>query len=156
MTSDAYRLPDGRMQPSSGLWAHRDYLRRIWVLHRTVADPRMPVLQMIHMTNTQILPYMVWNEANLDLEWKDGAEPVQWKYGADLMRAHSLGRQTGNIPLALGNIFANRIETPEQGAFAHRTRTAGSCAMSKAAMRSISNTGGLNSICRAMRCCIWN
>ncbi len=124
MTSDAYRLPDGNMQPSAGIWAHRDYLRRIWVLHQTEADPRMPVLMMIHMTNTQILPYMVWNDANLDLEWKDGDEPAQWKYPADLMRAHALGRQTGNIPLALGKIHRHLVQSPEREAIAKRTRTA--------------------------------
>jgi hypothetical protein len=120
ITSDAYRLPTGQMQPSAGIWAHRDYLRRIWILHRTEADPRMPVLQMIHMTNTQILPYLVWNDANLDLEWKDGAEPAQWKYPADLLRAHALGRQTGNIPLALANIHSKGPEAK----FAERTRAA--------------------------------
>ena len=27
LTTSAYRLPDGRVQPSAGIWAHRDYLR---------------------------------------------------------------------------------------------------------------------------------
>ena len=107
LTSSAYRLPNGDIQPSAGIWAHRDYLKRIWNIHRGEADPEMPVLQMIHMTNTHVVPYMVWNDSNLDLEWFYGSQPAQAKYGHDLLRAESLGRQSGNIPLALARVDGN-------------------------------------------------
>jgi hypothetical protein len=119
-TTSAYRLPNGRIQPSAGLWARREYLKRIWVIHRTEADPRMPVIQIVHITNTHILPYLVWNDANLDLEWFYGPEPQQAKYAPDLLRTESLGRQSGNLPLVMANIDSTK--TPEEKAFIERTR----------------------------------
>ena len=101
LISSAYRLPNGQIQPSAGIWARRAYLRRIWTVHEQWGDPRMPPLMMIHMTNTHILPYMVWNHANLDLEWFYGDTPAQQAYATDMLRAQSIGRQTGNIPTAL-------------------------------------------------------
>ena len=59
-------------------------------------------LMMFHMTNTHILPYMGWGESNLDLEWQDNETlPSQAKFPHALLRAESLGRQTGNIPVVL-------------------------------------------------------
>jgi hypothetical protein len=101
ITTSAYRLPNGKIQPSAGIWARRAYLKRIWTIHEQWEDPRMPPLMMIHMTNTHILPYMVWNHSNLDLEWFYGDSPVQKRYARDMMRVQTLGRQTGNLPFAL-------------------------------------------------------
>ncbi len=101
LTTSAYRLPNGQIQPSAGIWARREYLKRIWTIHELWGDPRMPPLMMIHMTNTHILPYMVWNHSNLDLEWFYGDSPVQARYSRDMLRVQTLGRQTGNIPFAL-------------------------------------------------------
>jgi hypothetical protein len=120
VTTSAYRLPNGQIQPSAGMWAHREYLKRIWVIHRTEADPRLPVLQMIHMTNTHIIPYMVWNDANLDLEWFYGPEPQQSKYAHELLRAESLGRQSGNLPLVLA--FIDNTKSAEEKRIAERTK----------------------------------
>ena len=75
---------------------------------------------MIHMTNTHILPYMVWNDENLDLEWKFGPEPQQSKFSYDFLRAETLGRQTGNVPWALDRIMD--AKSKEQEAMAVRTR----------------------------------
>ncbi len=122
LTSAAYYLPNGEIQPSAGMWAHRAYLRRIWILHRTEADPRLPVIQMIHMTNTQIPPYLVWSDAILDLEWFYGPEPAQARYPVSLLRAQSLGRPSGNIPLALA--FIGQPRDAEERKIAERTRTA--------------------------------
>jgi len=101
VTTSAYYWDNDNVQPSAGIWARRDYLRRIWTLHRQLppayAQPRM----MLHMTNAQILPYMVWNDVNLDLEWRDQTLPRQAAFSPELLRAESLGLQTGNIPEAL-------------------------------------------------------
>ena len=104
LTTNAYELPDGTIQPSAGMWARRKYLRRIWVLHQQLYNPQTPQAQMIHMTNTHIVPYMVFNQSNLDLEWMYGPEPAQSKYAADFLRAEALGRQSGNIPVAIAKI----------------------------------------------------
>jgi hypothetical protein len=64
-----------------------------------MTDPKMT----LHMTNTQILPYMVWNDSNLDLEWRYQVVPRQKAFSPDLLRAESLGLQTGNIPQSLAH-----------------------------------------------------
>ena len=104
LTTSAYRLPDGRVQPSAGIWARREYMKRIWTIHRTLAPADALPAMMIHMTNTHIIPYMTWNDENLDLEWKFGPEPQQSKYPYDFLRAESAGRQSGNVPYVLANI----------------------------------------------------
>jgi hypothetical protein len=100
VTSAAYRMDNGRVQPSAGMWARRDYLKRVWVLHQQFAPARTKPLMMIHMTNTHIIPYMVWNECNLDLEW-GSQEPLQAQWSPELLRTESIGRQSGNLPVAM-------------------------------------------------------
>jgi hypothetical protein len=120
LTTTAYRLPNGTIQASAGMWARREYLKRIWVLHRLLDPKDAKPAMMIHMTNTHIVPYMVWNDENLDLEWKDAADLAQTKYGPDFLRAESLGRQSGNVPFAIAHMMG--AKTPEIEAAARRTR----------------------------------
>ena len=120
LTTAAYKLPNGQIQPSANMWRHREYLRRIWTLHRQLAPPATLPLMMLHMTNSHIVPYMVWNDSNLDLEWFYGPEPQQSKYPHDLLRTESLGRQTGNIPLVLASV--DKTTSEEQKRIACRTR----------------------------------
>jgi len=120
LTTSAYRLPDGQVQPSAGMWARREYLKRVWVIHRTMAPEDALPAMMIHMTNTHILPYMVFNDENLDLEWKFGPEPQQSKFHHTFLRAETLGRQSGNVPWALDRILD--AKSKEQEAAAVRTR----------------------------------
>ena len=75
---------------------------------------------MIHMTNSHIIPYMVWNESNLDLEWHYGPQPAQQKYAHDMLRAEALGLQTGNLPLALAQVKDTKSKQEE--ALAYRSR----------------------------------
>lgn len=120
LTSTAYRLPNGQIQPSASMWAHREYLKRIWIMHRQLAPRDMIPLMMIHMTNTHIIPYMVWNDSNLDLEWFYGPEAQQSKYAHELLRAESLGLQSGNLPLALARV--ERTKDAAELRTAERTR----------------------------------
>lgn len=122
LITPAYKLPDGSIQPSAGIWARREYLKRIWVLHRTVADPQLPVIHFLHTTNTLILPYMVWADANLDLEWFYGPKPAQTKYSPELLRTESIARQVGNIPVALARTSPPPAKTKEEAILAERTR----------------------------------
>ncbi|MFP4028085.1 MAG: glycoside hydrolase domain-containing protein [Candidatus Brocadiia bacterium] len=112
VTTTAYRHEDGYVQPTAGIWARRAYLKRIWTLHRQLPPEKMHPRMTLHMTNTQILPYMVWNDSNLDLEWHYQVLPRQKAFRPDLMRAESLGLQTGNIPQALAK---NRKEISHFG-----------------------------------------
>jgi hypothetical protein len=120
LTTTAYRLPNGSIQPSAGMWARREYLKRVWVLHRILGPKDALPVMMIHMTNTHILPYMVWNDENLDLEWKFGPEPQQSKFHHAFLRAESLGRQTGNVPYVLDKVMDTK--TPEENRIANRTK----------------------------------
>ncbi|MFP4028084.1 MAG: glycoside hydrolase domain-containing protein [Candidatus Brocadiia bacterium] len=101
LTTAAYKWK-GRIVPSAGMWNHRKYLKRIWIMHQKMRDPKAPQAMMIHMTNTHIAPYMVWNEYNLDLEWRGGKDKLQKRFATDLIRTESLGLKTGNVPVVLG------------------------------------------------------
>jgi hypothetical protein len=57
---------------------------------------------------------------NLDLEWMYGPEPQQSKYSPELLRAESLGLQSGNFPLVLARVQNTTSEA--QKAKAERTR----------------------------------
>ncbi|MFP4028256.1 MAG: glycoside hydrolase domain-containing protein [Candidatus Brocadiia bacterium] len=120
VTTSAYRLPNGDIQPSANMWRHREYLRRIWTLHKQLAPADTPPIMMLHMTNTHIVPYMVWNQSNLDLEWFYGPDPQQSKYPHALLRTESMGLQTGNLPLALAHI--KDVESKEERQRAQRSR----------------------------------
>jgi hypothetical protein len=75
---------------------------------------------MLHMTNSLVVPYMVWTDSTLDLEWFYGPDPQQGKYPHDLLRAEAIGRQTGNLPLVLAAV--QNTKSKEQAAAAERTR----------------------------------
>lgn len=112
LTTTAYRQPDGHVQPTAGIWARREYLKRIWNMHQTLPPEGTDPLMTLHMTNTHILPYMVWGDSNLDLEWRYETTPRQKAFPPDLLRAQSLGLQTGNIPQSLAE---NRAELSHFG-----------------------------------------
>ena len=116
-TTNAYVLPDGSVQPSAGIWARREFLKRVWVLHQQLAPAATKPLMMIHMTNSNIVPYLVWSEAALDLEWMYGEHPAQAVYPVDMLQAESLGLQTGNVPFVLA-LTQNRF----QSQFIHEAR----------------------------------
>ncbi|MBS3762737.1 MAG: hypothetical protein KGZ25_05455, partial [Planctomycetes bacterium] len=101
VTTSAYELPDGSVQPSYGMWARREYFRRIWIIHHTMnpSDPTCQPEMQLHITNGHVLPFMTWNDCNLDLEWRRAA-PMQKAFSADLMRTETTGLQTGCRPLA--------------------------------------------------------
>lgn len=126
VTTNAYTRPDGTIQPSAQVWARRKYLRRIWVLHKQLYQPETPQIMMLHMTNSHVLPYMVWNQANLDLEWKvRGARPFQEKFSPDLLRAESLGRKTGTYPMGMLNPHRPEGMSEQRFEFIQRTHRAG-------------------------------
>jgi len=121
VTSDAYVIPGLGIQPSANLWAQRDYHRRIWNIIREygVGRPSKPI-SMIHMTNTGILPYLTWNDMNVDLEWFYGPEPQQSKYAHQLLLAESAGRQFGCYPFVLADV--KECKTGAESRIAHRSK----------------------------------
>ena len=126
ITTDAYRLPNGRIRASANMWRRREYFKRLWVLHQQLAPAETKPIMMFHMTNSHLLPTMTFGQTNLDLEWFYGPRPAQSKYPADMLRTQTLGLQTGNIPLVLarvaGSIGQWRKLTEEQQHVGSRTK----------------------------------
>jgi len=122
VATDAYPNPGPGVdiQPSALIWAQRDYYKRIWVLHHTLAPADAKPIMVMHMTNADVLPLVSFAMAQLDLEWKDQTAPAQTKYTPDLLRAESTGRQGGNLPMALGNIMNSHSAASKEQA--ERTR----------------------------------
>ena len=121
LTSDAYEIPGLGMQPSANLWEQRDYHRRIWNIHREFgARWNNRPMSMIHMTNTNVITMLTWNDMNVDLEWFYGPEPQQSKYGLPLLQAESSGRQTGCISYALAVIM--KCKNAAERRIAERTK----------------------------------
>lgn len=120
-TSDAYEIPGFGIQPASLIWEQRDYHRRIWNIHREFGGEfKNKPIEMIHMTNSNIIPYLTWSDSILDLEWFYGPEPQQSKYSAGMLQAQSSGRQTGNYPCVLARI--QDVKNQEQNRMAVRSR----------------------------------
>ncbi|MFP4176670.1 MAG: glycoside hydrolase domain-containing protein, partial [Candidatus Brocadiia bacterium] len=124
--TNAYRREDGQIQPSTQMWARREYLKRIWVLHKELFMPETPQIMMTHMTNAHVVPWQSFNQVNLDLEWRGGPRPFQPKFSPDHLRAESIGRQSGCVPTAIAEV------EPKEGSASevdlkrgHRTRAGG-------------------------------
>ena len=124
--ADHRRLPPAR-RPDPAFGRHVGPPRlhaRIWTLHRQLGPRDALPAMMIHMTNTHIVPYMVWNDENLDLEWKFGPEPQQSKFHHAFLRAETLGRQSGNVPWALDRIIDAKTPAAETQGRRHPLRHA--------------------------------
>ena len=97
----SYRLPDGRIQPSMEIDNIRKLVRRSAVMMLELG--RTPD-NMIHMTNTSILPVLSFAQQQLDWEDNDGLAPFQERYTKEYIRALSIGYQAGCLPCVLGKV----------------------------------------------------
>ena len=99
--TDAYRLPDGQVQPALPLWSQRALVRRTAVLdyelHRSNRN-------MVHMTNVAIAPVLAFARADLDLEMHYGESPFQDRFSRAFLLTESIGRQFGNVPFVLNGL----------------------------------------------------
>jgi hypothetical protein len=125
LATAAYRLPASRgggIQPSSLVWWHREYFKRMWQLERLHAPEEGKPWLEVHMTNANIVPYIGFMDSSLDLEWwAAGPKIMQKRYPAALLRTETTGLQTGNIPKALMNL-PKEMPIPERKTVATRTR----------------------------------
>jgi hypothetical protein len=113
--TNAYRLPDGYVQPATTLWTQRALVRRTAVLD---AQLHKPDLNMVHMTNSAIAPELSFARIDLDLEDKYGSSPFQTRFSRAFLLTEIAGRQFGNIPLGLAGFNGS---TPRQLVWAQRT-----------------------------------
>ncbi len=117
VNSEVYKLPDGRTQPSAGLFGMRDLVRRGAILQ---AEMGRESNNMVHMTNTNVLPITAFAKMSYDWEDHGGTTPFQERYTKEYIQALTIGRQAGNFPAVLANI---RGGTKEQRKWCERTAT---------------------------------
>ena len=92
--TDAYRLPSGQIQPSSGIFNMRALVRRGAILQAELGKPADG--NWVHMTNTALAPVLAFAGVNYDWEDSSGDRPHQTKYPKDYILACTIGRQFGN------------------------------------------------------------
>ena len=112
----AYRLPDGEIQPGLGFFAMKELVRRCAVMQAEIgADPTD---NWIHMTNTAYTPVSAF--AGVHYDWEDTADlqTFQDRYGRDYILASAIGRQMGCRVAVMGYISKT---TPEHLAWLERT-----------------------------------
>jgi hypothetical protein len=97
--TQAYTLPDGRIQPSVGLWSMRELIRRTAILEHEMGKPNTI---MAHTTNRQVAPMQAFAATQLSWENNAGDKPFQERFSRAYIQAESIGRQTGAVPFALG------------------------------------------------------
>ena len=91
--TDAYRLPDGRIQPSVGVFSMRALIRRGAVVQAELGMKTTG--NWVHITNAAVAPFCSFAGVNYDWEDIKGDKPLQESYPLDYMQALTCGRQMG-------------------------------------------------------------
>jgi hypothetical protein len=120
-TGNGYVREDGQFQTDTDIWEMRELTRRTAVLFHQMGKRN---LTMPHMTNSYLLPVFSWTTINFDWEWKFGGSDFQDRFTREYIRAASIGRQGGNVPVILSGI--TEVTDPVQQKWVERTR-AGVC-----------------------------
>ena len=118
--TEAYRTPDGDIQPASGIFNQRAQVRRCAVLQREHGWPDGK--NWVHMTNTALAPVLSFAGMNYDWEDTAGDMPLQERYSRECIQAQSIGRQFGNQVAVMG-YFATKDPKSEKLKWLHRTGT---------------------------------
>lgn len=117
ITTNAYVRPDGRVQPSTGIWNVRALLKRGAVLAQEMGKTNR---NMVHMSGANIVPINGFAATQADWELQYGAGDFQDKYPRDYILAQSTGRQAGLVPIVLlGPEFV--VGNAEEAAWQYRT-----------------------------------
>ena len=117
--TDAYRWPDGRIQPATGVFNMRAYIKRAACVQAELG--RESHLNWIHETNAAMAPISAF--AGVHYDWEDNTRGMsfQKRYPKDYMQAGVIGRQLGVRVSVIG--YYGRPETPEKEAWFLRTGT---------------------------------
>jgi hypothetical protein len=105
---EVYNLPDGRTQAASGVYGMRNLVKRGAVLQ---AEMGRDIFNMVHMTNTNIMPIVSLAQISYDWEDHGGVTPFQERYSKPYIQALTIGRQAGNFPAVLANIRGGSKES---------------------------------------------
>lgn len=102
-----YVLPNGRIQPTMGLYDMRALIRRTAIMEMEMGrKPRNTV----HMTNANLIPVVAFSQISVDWEDNRGVKPYQERYTREYLRAVSIGRQAGNLGCGLSLVV---LESPQ-------------------------------------------
>jgi hypothetical protein len=115
---EGYVDEQGTVHPSFGIWRQRAHVRRLATM---MCDKGREPLLWVHMTNANLLPVLSFAQANLSWEWKAGSSDFQDRFTPDYVRAESIGRQAGTIPIVLGQVEGIPTDSAE---YVRVTRTA--------------------------------
>ena len=96
--SNAYKKPDGRIQPAVPVGNMRQMMRRTSTMY--IEAGRHPMIGP-HMTNATLVPVMAFAQFGLDWEWHYGRSDYQERWSRDHIRAACIGRQTGCAPIVI-------------------------------------------------------
>ena len=92
--TEAYRLPDGRIQPATGVNNMRGLVKRCATVQTECGGN--PTNNWIHMTDTAIAPISAFAGVHFDMEDSPtNGDAFQKKYPMDYLEAVSIGRQMG-------------------------------------------------------------
>ena len=110
VTGSAYRLPSGKIQPYFDIFDMRTLLKRTAVLlykeGKTFFDGR-PIF-VLHMTNTNLIPFTSLGGITLDCEANYGSTDYQERFSEDWLQICSSGLQSGTIPEILIQITGDK------------------------------------------------
>lgn len=105
-TSAAYLAEDGKIQPALTIWNVREYHQRVWHrLQQWRRERPEPLEWTLHMTNTQVLPVHTWGTVQLDHELGS-----KRPFSPEWLMTETIGRQTGNLPLSLYEVYGRDNE----------------------------------------------
>lgn len=105
---EAYRLPDGTIQPASGIYNQRELVRRCAAVQTEMGRD---VYNRMHMTNAALAPVSSYLQTHYDWEDIKSGMDFQDRYSKECILASTAGRQMGVEVYAIGFIQA---ETPER------------------------------------------
>ncbi|MBT3376263.1 MAG: LamG domain-containing protein [Lentisphaerae bacterium] len=118
-TSAAYETADGNVQPARLYWNMREYHRRTWNLMHAWRRQGVarPLEFVVHMTNANILPFFSWATCSYDMELSQSiyakTHPEHYTPGEPFspayLRATSTGRQVGNYPYLVHDLFQSSL-----------------------------------------------
>ena len=102
VTGPGYIDDQGIAHAGVNIWGLRDLVKRVSTLQ--IAKGANVPLTMMHMTTTNVIPYLSFASVNMDLEWDptdNKATDAQDRYGLDAdtsrLLAESVGLQSGNV-----------------------------------------------------------
>lgn len=118
VSGNAYYDENGKMRTACDIFETRELFKRSAVL---AWQKRKYNLNVAHMSFTLIAPVHSWAGAILDWETRYGMDDFQDRFNREYIRAVSLGRQVGAMPIALGSLGING--DPARRPWVNRTLT---------------------------------